>query len=217
MLINFAKIIISTRLKTDTKAIKRWIRFPKVYEEQVDSDLLLLKMDVYTGTIPNWLKEDDVKRFDRKIRSDVILDSRLEGQQGFSGRQSLILLDRFLANHESDERQITMEDLLKFFRNQQVIEDVKVSESFLQAIQRLYDYEVLQEVKQAIYQFNEELLSNSIKDYLFAINYDLGNTKKSNYTGNIIEISEEYFQQMELMFLGEKVKKWNGRASGRIA
>ena len=45
----------------------------------------------------------------------------------------------------------------------------KIPPDFLDALDNLYDYRVLQEVKEAIYFYNREQLAEDIQDYLFAV------------------------------------------------
>jgi len=172
---NFAKIIISTRLDNSTPAIKKWIKNPEVYNRYLDKDMFLLKMDIYTGNVPDWLSEEDVKSFDKAVRSDIIKESQAEGSKGVSGRQSLLLLNRFISKYEGSDYYITMDMLNKFFSDEEnVLDAVTYRKEFIESITDLYDYEALQEVKHSLYQYNEEHLSNEIKNYLFAINYELG-------------------------------------------
>jgi 3'-phosphoadenosine 5'-phosphosulfate sulfotransferase (PAPS reductase)/FAD synthetase len=66
----------------------------------------------------------------------------------------------------------------------------------------MYDFEVLQQVKESIYSYNRVNISKDIQNYLFAINFDVGDTKTSPYTHDIIEITEEYFRKFEVIILG---------------
>ncbi len=201
---NFAKTIISSRLRPDTPSIREWIKTPSKYSKYVDKGLLLLKMDIYTGKVPSWLTEADVKAFDKKMRTAVIKDSKVEGNSGFSGRQSLILVDRFLAAHSGSDELITMEMLKKFFDEDSLAQDVDIPDGFIDSLSDLYDYEVLQEVKQSLYHYNEKQLKNEVLDYLFAINYEPGTTKECTYTGHELEITEEYFDAFEKLMIGVK-------------
>jgi len=66
----------------------------------------------------------------------------------------------------------------------------------------MYDYNVLQELKESIYYYNETQISRDILNYLFAINFENGATEKSVYTEDILEITEDYFKNFEALFLG---------------
>ena len=63
VLSNFARVIIATRLKTKSEAMLAWINNPAKYELYCDSNLQLLKMEIYTGNIPKWLTEGDLEKF----------------------------------------------------------------------------------------------------------------------------------------------------------
>jgi len=60
---NFTKIIISTRLNTESDILKTWLKYRSKYEKYIDPDLLLLKMELYHGKIPRWLEDEDIKGF----------------------------------------------------------------------------------------------------------------------------------------------------------
>jgi predicted Ser/Thr protein kinase len=198
---NFAKIIISTRMNTDTTAIKKWIGEPDKYSQYLDKNLLLLKMDIYTGKIPSYLTEDDLKKFDRITRKEILTQSEEEGKKGISGRQSINIFSQFLAKFADDDKPITMEQVNKYFvNNEKLFKEIPAG--FLKSLTDMYDYYVLQEVKESIYYYNDNQIIRDIKNYLFAINYDIGDVKQSKETGDTIEIDEEYFKDIEVIFLG---------------
>lgn len=199
---NFAKLIISTRMEKLTPAVRTWIQSTDKYSKFVDTDLLLLKMEVYTGKIPTWLKEDDIKRFDRKMRKDLIDDSEKEGKKGYSGRQSLSLFNAFLTKYADNEQLITMEMVREFFESKNPLLVIPVAPEFISSLVNQYNYYVLQEVKESIYYFNKIQIVRDIKNYLYAVNFDEGETVKCEYTGDTIEISEDYFKNFEALFLG---------------
>lgn len=199
---NFAKIIVSSRLDKDSPVIKKWIDKPERYNKYIDRNMLLLKMDIYSGKIPNYLTEEDVKKFDRKMRKSIIAASESEGGKGISGRMSLNVFSAFLAKHGASEKLVTMEMVSDFFKNNKELSDKGIPDGFIESIVDLYDYNTLQEIKEAIYYFNEKQIANDILNYLFAINFDPGETKRSEYTGEMIDITEDYFKNFEAMFLG---------------
>ncbi len=63
---NFARVIIATRLQTKSESMLEWIGKPEKYELYCDKNLQLLKMEIYTGHIPKWLQEEDLKNFTAK-------------------------------------------------------------------------------------------------------------------------------------------------------
>ncbi|MBU0765954.1 MAG: serine protein kinase PrkA [Bacteroidetes bacterium] len=199
---NFAKIIISTRMDKDSQAIKKWIADTTKYSKYVDKDLLLLKMSIYTGKIPDWLKEEDIRHFDKPTRKAILDDSEKEGKTGYSGRQSLSIFNAFLSKNSDKSKLITMEMVRSFFETNSDILDIAISKEFMDSLLDWYNYNVLQEVKEAIYYYNKNQITRDIKNYLFAINFDLDETVRSEYTGDNIEITEEYFKNFEALFLG---------------
>lgn len=199
---NFAKIIISTRLDADSFALKKWIERPGKYSKYVDENLLLLKMEIYTGSIPTWLSEEDLRNFTKNVRKQIIEDSELEGNKGISGRQSLNIFNELITSYAKNDKLITMDILKTFFYQDMEEYTDQIPEGFIESLEDMYDYEVLQEIKESIYYYNEKQITRDILNYLSSINYDIGATEKSTYTGDTIEITEEYFKNFEAMFLG---------------
>ena len=198
---NFAKIIISSRLAKNSLALKNWILKPENYAKYLDKNMLLLKMELYTGKIPNWLSEEDIKKFDKKTRKAIINESDSEGFAGISGRRSLTVFNSFIQKFANNEKLITMDLVKQFFeRNKQSFGD-DIPQDFIDKLEDLYDYNVLQEVKEAIYDYNESIISRDIQNYLYAINFEIGETKKCEYTNDVIEITEDYLQNFEARIL----------------
>lgn len=196
---NFAKIVIASRLEQASPAIKKWIQKPYLYNKYMDKNYFLLKMEIYTGNIPTWLTEDDKKAFTKSIRKELIAESEHEGGKGFSGRKSLNVFNEFYMKYSNDIKLITMDMIEKFFKK---ISDSEIPYGFIDSIINFYDYSVLQNVKEAIYYYNEEQISHDIINYLYAINFDKDEVKICPYTKDKIEISEEYFKNFEAIFLG---------------
>jgi len=71
----------------------------------------------------------------------------------------------------------------------------------------MYDYTVLQEVKESLYYYNEEQISREILNYLFAINFETGSVQTCKYTGEKLEITEDFFESVEARLLGAKANK----------
>ena len=76
----------------------------------------------------------------------------------------------------------------------------------------MYDYTILQEVKESLYYYNEKQISREIQNYLFAINFEVGSVETCTYTGEKLEINEEYLAGIERRLLGA-----NADSSQRIA
>ena len=198
---NFARIIVSTRLK-ETPGMKNWIKNPGFYKF-ADKKLFLLKMEIYTGILPEWLSDTDKNNFTPEIKRQILNDTTLEGTQGISGRQAMNLFGRFYnKNYSRHGKRITMDDVIHFFMEEEPELKKLIPEGFLDALIRLYEYTVLQQVKDAIYYYNREQISTDIKNYLYAINYEPGQTVVCTYTGDKIEVTEEYFKNFEAIFVG---------------
>lgn len=201
---NFARVIVASRLNKRSEALLEWITDPKKYELYCDRDLHLLKMEIYTGHIPAWLTEDDIREFNAKRRKKIIAESETEGQKGFSGRDSIKIFNEFYNTYASEEKPINMSMLMTFFKNKQKEHPGLIPDSFLESLCRMYDYNLLQEVKESLYYYNEEKISADIQDYLYAINFEADARIKCVYTGNRFTASEEFFKSIENHLLGEK-------------
>lgn len=170
---NFAKVIISTRLGKESKVIKAWIKDAKKYEAFCDDDLLLLKMEIYSGKVPEWLDEQDRKNFNNLKKRELLRESQQEGRKGISGRQSLELFDQFLRLYAKPGRMITMDNVYNFF-TEDFAEDFldKIPNEFQSSLLFHYNYMVMQQMKESLYNYNRERISRDIQNYLFAINFD---------------------------------------------
>jgi hypothetical protein len=204
-------VIISTRLNKSSEALLEWIGNPEKYRLYCDENLQLLKMEIYTGYIPNWLSEEDRKRLTAKRRRLIIAESETEGENGISGRDSIKIFNEFYSNYAKSDKMINMAQLCKFFTKSRKELNEMIPEGFLDSLLRMYDYTILQEVKESLYYYNEEQISRDLQNYLFAINFEPGSTEKCTYTGEKIEISEEFFQGIEQRLLGSKVEEKDRR------
>ncbi len=199
---NFAKIIISSRVNKNSTTMKQWISQPGKYQKFLDQNLVLLKILLYSWDIPEWLDEEDLKKLDSQLLSQILKESADEGFQGISGRHSIQLLGEFLEQFPNDTKQITMDKVVDFFLQSNIKEAKGIPEDFIPLLSNTYDYKVVQEVKESLYDFNQEEIENRIGNYLYAINFDIGETVKSPYTGDEIEVSEDYFKAFEMVMLG---------------
>jgi predicted MPP superfamily phosphohydrolase len=202
---NFARVIISSRLKGRSEALLEWISDPKKYEIYCDKDLSLLKMEIYTGHIPDWLDEDDISRFTAKVRNRLLAESELEGIKGFSGRDSIKIFYEFYSTYASDEKPINMSMLVNFFVKKQKELPGLIPDDFLEALCRLYDYNLLQEVKSSL--FDMEAMSLDIQDYLFAIIFGPDSLKTSHFSSGKQIISEEFVDKIENILFGPDQEK----------
>lgn len=204
---NFARVIISTRMNTKSEAMLEWIGEPAKYQLYCDENLQLLKMEIYTGYIPTWLSEKDRKRLTAKRRRKIIAESENEGDRGISGRDSINIFNIFFSTYSKEDKLINMSDLCNFFtKARKEISDL-IPQGFLDSLLRMHDYTILQEVKESLYYYNEEQISREIRNYLFAINFEIGSVETCTYTGEKLEISEEFLENIESKLLGSKVDR----------
>ena len=200
---NFARVIISTRLMIESEAMLDWITNPEQYEIYCDKNLHLLKMEIYTGNIPRWLSEADLKKFTAKRRRHIIKESEKDGWHGFSGRDSIRLFNDFLSSYSSDKKLIDMSMLGKYFRKYCKQEKDVIPPHFLDSLLQMYNYIVLQEVKESLYYYNEDQIAIDIQNYMFAVNFDPGTTEKCVFTGEKLKITEELFARIESRLLAD--------------
>jgi predicted Ser/Thr protein kinase len=199
---NFAKVIISTRLNPRSDGLQEWILDSGRYRLYCDRNLMLLKMDIYTGRIPPWLSEEDRKNFTARRRRRIIAESETEGNKGFTGRDSIKIFSEFFSTYAKKDKLVTMAMVVNFFRKYRGGVGGPIPDGFLDSLIGLYNYTVLQEVKESLYYYNEERISREIQNYLFAINFEPGRTEKCIFTGEELEITEDFFEAIERRILG---------------
>lgn len=204
---NFARIIISSRLNLKSVAMLEWIKDPKSYNKFCDENLQLLKMEIYTGHIPPWLSEEDRKDLTFKRRKNIIGESEAEGEKGFSGRDSIKIFNDFYSAYAKEEKLINMASLCQFFEKIKDEYDNPIPEGFLDSLLRMYNYTVLQEVKGALYYYNEEKISRDIQNYMFAVNFEIGAVEKCGYTGEQLDITESFLEGIETKLLDPAADK----------
>jgi len=199
---NFAKTIISSRIKKDSRAIKDWIKDDDLYEKYCDPDFLILKMDLYTGCIPEWLSKEDRLAFKAEVRKQILAESEEEGHFGFSGRESNQLFEEFYSKY-SKKRPITMRHVFDFFMDESRTLRDKIPKNFLKHLTDLYDYVVLKEVRDSIYNYNEEEISKTIINYLVAITQNIGDTVTNPYLNNEeITVTNDFLDIVETHLIG---------------
>lgn len=194
---NFARVIIATRLRTKSEAMEEWIGRPDKYETYCDTNLQLLKMEIYTGYIPEWLAEEDLINFTAKRRHKIVAESEKDGWKGLSGRDSIKLFNDFYSTYARADKLIDMSMLGTFFRKFCKNDREILPMGFLDSLLRMYNYTVLQEVKESLYYYNEEQISREIMNYIFAVNFEIGAVETCKFTGEKLEMTEDFFARME--------------------
>jgi predicted Ser/Thr protein kinase len=202
---NFARIIIATRMNKNSPAMLEWIENPASYANYCDENLLLLKMEIYSGHIPPWLTEEDRKRLTAKRRRKIIDESEHEGVTGFSGRDSIKLFNEFYSAHARKDGLISMQSLITYFTKWRTDIIGMLPERFLDSLVNNYNYSVLQEVKESLYYYNEDQISRDLLNYLFALNFEPGSTALCTFTNEKLEISEEFLRSVEGHLIGSGV------------
>ena len=204
---NFARIIISSRLNLKSDALLEWIGDPEKYSRYCDENLQLLKMEIYTGFIPQWLSEEDRKKFTAKRRQKIIAESETEGNHGFSGRDSIKIFNEFFSTYAREDKLINMSILNGFFSKYRKDLNGSIPRGFLSSLLRMYNYTILQEVKESLYLYNDEQISRDIQNYLFSINFETGSKETCSFTGEKLNITEDFFMTIEGCLLGPKVDR----------
>ena len=204
---NFARVIISSRLDVKSEALLEWIGDPNKYSRYCDENLQLLKMEIYTGYIPQWLSEEDQKKFTAKRRRKIIAESEFEGAHGFSGRDSIKIFNEFYSTYAREDKIINMSTLNKFFTQYRKELSDSIPKGFLDSLLGMYNYTILQEVKESLYLYNDEQISRDLQNYLFSINFEIGSDEICSFTGEKIRITEEFFETIESYLLGPKADK----------
>jgi predicted Ser/Thr protein kinase len=201
---NFARVIISTRMNIKSDALLEWIGDPDKYRLYCDEHLQILKMEIYTGHIPEWLTEEDRKRLNAKRRKKIIAESEHEGDHGFSGRESIKIFSDFYAAYARKDKMINMSHLSTFFLRWRKELKELIPDGFMESLVHNYDFVVLQEVKEALYYYNESQIERDILHYMFAVNFEPGAIEVCRFTGERLEITEEFLAGIEGRLLGQK-------------
>lgn len=204
---NFARVIISSRLNTKSEGMMEWIGNPDKYRLYCDENLQLLKMEIYTGYIPLWISEEDRKQFTAKRRRKIIAESETEGAQGFSGRDSIKIFNDFYSTYARENNLINMSTLYNFFTKYRKELNESIPKGFMDSLLHMYNYTILQEVKESLYYYNDEQISKDIQNYLFSVNFEIGSVETCNFTGIKLEITEDFLASIESQLIGSKVDK----------
>jgi len=202
---NFARTIISSRLNIKSEGMLEWIGNPEKYRLYCDENLQLLKMEIYTGYIPSWLAEEDVKRLTAKLRRKIIAESETEGKHGFSGRDSIKIFNDFYSTYAKEDRLINMSDLCKYFTKLQKETNGMIPEKILDSLLRMYNYTILQQVKGSLYYYNKEQISKEIQNYMFAVNFEIGTLEICKFTGEKLVVTEDFLENIENYLLGANI------------
>jgi predicted Ser/Thr protein kinase len=208
---NFAKIIICTRLNTESDTLKRWLKHRSKYEKYIDPDLLLLKMELYHGRIPRWLEEEDIQGFKRNIRLAVLNEALDEGFKGISGRQSIALCNKLLSTYQEKDEEIDMLDIINFFNDQPDSVKKLIPPNFINSLLKIYEINIVQELKDALFTYNENKILEDIIHYLLALSYDIGAKVTNPFTDKTYIVTNEFLESIENRLFPEIVDRDKNR------
>jgi len=204
---NFARIIICTRIGKKSLALEEWIKSPKKYLNFCDEKLMLLKMEIFSGHIPKWLDDDDTKALDKKMHKKIIAESEIYGKEGLSGRDSIKIFDQFYSKYAKEDRLIGMSDLCTFFNKLDDQPKKIIPQGFLSSLLRMYDYSILQQVKESLYYYNEDQIARDIKNYITAVTNELDSIVDCIFTKEEIHVTEVFLESIENRLLSENADK----------
>jgi predicted Ser/Thr protein kinase len=204
---NFARIIICTRIGKKSLALEEWIQTPSKYLNYCDETLMLLKMEIFSGNIPKWLDDEDVKGLDKNMLKKIISESEIYGKEGWSGRDSIKIFDQFYSKYAKEDRLINMPDLCTFFKTLDDQPKKIIPQGFLSSLLRMYDYGILQQVKEALYYYNEDQIAKDIKNYISAITNELDSVVNCIFTKEEIHVTEIFLESIENRLLAENMDK----------
>ncbi|MCF8112349.1 MAG: serine protein kinase PrkA [Desulfotignum sp.] len=206
---NFARIVVCTRSNKKSPALEDWIKKPEKYKNFCDDKLMLLKMEIFSGNIPKWLDDEDLRRLDQKRLKKIIAESEICGQEGLSGRDAIKIFDEFYSRYAKEDRLINMPDLCTFFKNLDSQPKKILPEGFLSCLLRMYDYTVLQQVKESLYYYNEEQIVRDIKNYISAVTNELDSVVNCIFTKEELHVTEAFLESIENRLLAENLDKKN--------
>ncbi|MDO8574861.1 MAG: serine protein kinase PrkA [bacterium] len=204
---NFARVIISSRMNLDCKPLQEWIKDFGKYKKYCDENGLLLRMEIYSGIIPSWLSEEDKKKFTAQIRRKLIAEAENEGEKGFSGRESIKLFGDFFSRYGLKPKLIHMANIVDFFKHK-ISRDSRnenIPKNFINSLSAWYDYAVLSEVKEALYFYNKDKISEDILNFLCAVNHEIGDKVRCKFTGKDIEVTVEFLKLIGSYMTGEQM------------
>lgn len=203
---SFAKVVVSSRLSKNSKEIIQWIKDPKKYQHLCDDHLKILRMELYSGNLPQWLHAKDLSALDKESRRAIIGEGESQGQSGLSGRESLRIFDSFYRQYRVQQNYITIDNVITFFRDS--VFKSSVTSNFLDSLKNYYDYNLLQEIKEAMYYYNDTQISKEIMNYLFAVNVEMDSVVECPYTKEKIKVNLDFLIHIEKQLIPEKISAY---------
>ncbi|MCA1792398.1 MAG: serine protein kinase PrkA [Desulfotignum sp.] len=202
---NFARTIVCTRTNKKSFALEEWIQQPDKYKNFCDDKLMLLKMEIFSGNMPKWLDDEDLRCLDQKMLSNIIAESEMYGKEGLSGRDAIKIFDEFYSKYAKEDRLINMPDLCTFFNKLDSQPGKLLPEGFLSSLLRMYDYSVLQQVKEALYYYNKDQIARDIKNYISAVTNELNSVVNCIFTKEELFVTEAFLESIENRLISENL------------
>lgn len=199
---SFARIIISSRMNP-CPVLSEWIDLKK-YKKYCDLSGFLLRMEIYAGKMPAWLSEEEKKNLTLAIKRKIIAHAEREGNKGLNGRDSISLFGDFFARWQKSRKLITIDNVADFFENKIDSEmKKKIPSGFVDSLVNWYDWLVLNEVKESLYFYNEQKISEDILHFLTAINYAPREKIRCFWTNKEIIVTIEFLKEMASRLTGK--------------
>lgn len=199
----FSRMLISTRMNDskEDNVLLTWIDNSNKYSDIIDDDLLILRMEVYNGNIPEWLNDVDVQNFVYDIRKAIIDMALDDGENGISDRKAIETFGD-LINYYTDDEYISIKRLKNYCEkvNRNLLDSIP--KGFLDAVERYYIYIVSQEIKESMFIRNEEKIKKNLKNYLYSLNYNVGDRLTNPSTGDTFTVTNEIFENVEKPIFG---------------
>jgi adenylate kinase family enzyme len=194
----FSRVLISTRMdrKRDDNVTLTWVDNSNSYSDICDDDLLILRQEVYNGIIPEWLSETDVQNFVYDIRKGIINMALNDGEEGISDRKAIEVFGNLL-NYYKDDEYIGIKRVKNYFERVDTSLLEYIPKGFLDAIERYYTYIISQEVKESLFIRNDEKIIKDLKNYLFSLNFSIGDRLTNPHTNDTFIVSDELFRKVE--------------------
>jgi len=110
----------------------------------------------------------------------------------------------FYSSLAKNGKLITMANVSRFFRslfkNRTELKSF-IPNNFIDSLVNWYNYTVVQQIKESLYDYNEERIRKDVIHYIFGVSQDIGRRVLCPYTGENLEITEDFLKMIEDHFL----------------
>lgn len=198
----FAKTIVSSRINNMRSDAVHGIigSVADKYKMYSDPNYVLLRMEIFAGSLPSWMSEDDKKRFTKEKIKEIVEEFPEDGTKGISGRDAnhylmTLLNERNRILQKDAHTPMGMTTLVRFIREN--MKNTLLKSEFVDALEQSYHYDILQQVNQSLFYLNEENVVADIADYLVALPREGEEPIESPYTQRLIRPSQEFLGEIE--------------------